>query len=69
MFLPVNATPCGVRFNIILNAYMRNFWCIEMGLLDNDQQWDTTMIDAEAVHSPSRIRNVFSIIICNVVSK
>ena len=37
--------------------------CIDMGLLEKDQQWDIPMMEAEAVHSPSRLRNLFSIII------
>ncbi len=37
--------------------------CQLHGLLEDDQQWDTTMSEAVAAQSPARLRNLFALIL------
>ncbi|GFX68695.1 ATP-dependent DNA helicase [Trichonephila clavipes] len=38
--------------------------CEKLGLLEDDNHWDATMEEAMLCHSPSQIRELFSILIC-----
>ena len=33
------------------------------GLLEDDEHWNTTMLEAAAAHSPARLRNLFAILL------
>lgn len=37
--------------------------CLAMGLLENDNQWDETLKEAKDSDSPSKLRNLFAVIL------